>query len=76
MALAAKGAKNKGGLSSGSKSEKDMSKVKCFAFQGYGHYDGKCHHKKKEEFEASTLVEVEEFARKFEGFLASIIYFR
>ena len=44
-----------------------MSKVKCFACQGYGHYVGQCPHKKKsknkEESEAATSAEVREYAK-------------
>ena len=43
--------------------------MKCFAFQGYGHYVGQCPHKKKnkkkEGSEASTSTEVEEYEKKF-----------
>ena len=52
MALAAKGKKKKfkKGSKGGTKQqdgEKDMSKVKCFACQKFGHYAGQCPNKKK-----------------------------
>ena len=63
MALTAKGRKKKGGSSSEAKSEKDMSKVRCFDCQGYGQYAGQYPHKKKnkkkEEYEVVTSAKVE-----------------
>ena len=52
VALAAKGKKKKfkKGSKGGTKQqdgEKDMSKVKCFACQKFGHYAGQCPNKKK-----------------------------
>ena len=80
VALAAKGKKKKGGSSSGAKYEKDMSKVKCFAFQGYGHYAGQCPHKKKNKKKEVSVgaasAAVEEFSRKLRGVLASVSSFR
>jgi hypothetical protein len=54
------------------KKKKDMRKVKCFACHKFGHYVGKCPHKKKRgnetqsEVVASTKAQVDEFCKKFE----------
>ena len=63
VALSAKGRKKKGGSSSGAK---DLSKVKCFDCQSYGHYAGQCPNKKKEEPEKASSAEVGDFAKEFE----------
>ena len=67
VALSTKGRKKKGGSSSGAK---DLSKVKCFACQSYGHYAGQCpnkkKNKKKEEPEKVSSTEVGDFAKEFE----------
>jgi hypothetical protein len=40
-----------------------MSKVKCFSFHKFGHYEGQCPNKKKKQ--TTALEEVEEFSTKF-----------
>ena len=53
MALVAKGKKKKskkgpkGGTKQQTCEQNDMSKVKCFACQNFGHYVGQCPNKKK-----------------------------
>ena len=66
MAIAAKGKqKFKRG-----EQKKDLSKVKCFAINEYGHYAGQCPHKKKNKEKRDEQVpvaeEVDEFTNRFE----------
>ena len=71
VALAAKGKKKK--FKKGPKGEtkqqdgekKDMSKVKCFACQKFGHYAGQCPNKKKKQ-QTTTSTEIDEYAARFE----------
>jgi hypothetical protein len=52
--------------------KKDMSKVECYACHKFGHYAGQCSNKKKGgnemqlEVTASTKVQEDEFAKKYE----------
>jgi hypothetical protein len=54
------------------KKKKDMRKFKCFACHKFGHYAGKCPHRKKggnktqSEVVVSTKAQVDEFCKKFE----------
>ena len=72
MALATKGKKkksmkgSKGGTKQQDGEKKDMSKVKCFACQKFGHYAGQCPNKKKKKQQTTTLVEIDEYAARFE----------
>ena len=75
VALAAKGKKKKvirKGPKEGDKKKKgkgeqqqrDMSKVKCFAYHKFAHYAVQCPNRKKKQVAAST--DLEEFSSKFE----------
>ena len=70
MALIAKGEKKskkgpKGGGKQQGDQKKDLSKVKCFACQKFGHYDGQCPNKKKKKKTAASK-EVDDYAVKLE----------
>ena len=71
MAVAAKGKKkkskkgSKGGTKQQDGEKKDMSKVKCFACQKFGHYAGQCPNKKKKQ-QTTTSAEIDEYAARFE----------
>ena len=74
VALAVKGKKKKKfkkGSKDGAKhhdgEKKDMSKVKFFACQKFGHYAGQCPNKKKKKQQTTTSTEIDEFAARFEG---------
>ena len=47
--------------------KKDLSTVKCFAYQKLGHYAGQCPQKKKKKKQHTTAsTEVDEFTTRFE----------
>ena len=73
VALTAKGKKKnkkgpkKGGAKQQDGRKKDLSTVKCFACQKIGHYAGQCpKKKKKKKQQATALMEVEDFAARFQ----------
>ena len=67
VALAAKRKKkktkkgSKGGTKQQDGEKKDMSKVKCFACQKFGHYVGQCPNKKKKKQQTATAAEIDEY---------------
>ena len=73
VALAAKGNKkkkfkkgSKGGTKQQDGEKKDMSKVKCFACQKFGHYPGQCPNKKKKKQQTAASAEIDEYAARFD----------
>ena len=69
VALTAKGKKKfkKGGTKQQEGQKKDLTTVKCFACQKFGHYVGQCpQKKKKKQQQTAALTEVEEFSARFE----------
>ena len=73
VALATKGNKKKkfkkgsnGGTKQQDGEKKDMSKVKCFACQKFGHYAGQCPNKKKKKQQTTTSAEIDGYAARFE----------
>lgn len=69
VALTAKGKmKSKKGPKGGAKRKgewkRDMSRVKCFACQKFGHYAVQCSNKKKKK-QVATSAEVDEYATQF-----------
>ena len=73
MALTAKGKKKfkkgpkKGGAKQQDGQKKDLSTVKCFAYQKMGHYAGQCPQKKKKKQQQTTSsAEVDDFAARFQ----------
>ena len=60
MALAAKGQKKKKG------SKIDISKVRCYSCNTYGHYASQCPNKQKVKQQVAATAEIEEFSSKFE----------
>lgn len=75
MVLASKLKKGKGKFNNGNK-KKDLSKVKCFTCDEFGHYASKCPQRKKGGNEkkketamvASSTAKQDDFTRKFEEF--------
>ena len=61
VALLIKG-KGKGGK----KREKDLSKVRCYNCNKFGHYASQCPKNKDEDKEGAASIEVLDFAAKFE----------
>ena len=72
VALAPKGKKKKkfkkgsNGTEQQNGEKKDMSKVKCFACQKFGHYAGQCPNKKKKKQQTTASAEIDEYAAKFD----------
>ena len=55
-----------GGAKQHGRQKKDLSKVKCFACHGFGHYVGQSSNEKKKKKETVALVEIDEYAARFE----------
>ena len=77
VALIAKGRKKfkkgsqKGGANQHEGQQKDLSTVKCFACQKFGHYARQCpQKKKKKQQQTATSAEVDEFTTRFERVLS------
>ena len=71
MALAAKGKKKKskkgyeGGTKHNDGKKKDMTKVKCFAYQKFGNYVGQFPNKKRKKQWTTTSVDIDEYVDRF-----------
>ena len=74
MALIAKGKNNfkKGGAKQQEGQKKELSTVKCFSCQKFGHYVGQCPQKKKKKKQQQTTAstEVEDFATRFQRYFS------
>ena len=46
--------------------KKDMSKVKCFACQKFGHYVGQCPNKNKKKQKIESVAEIDDYVVIFE----------
>ena len=73
--MAAKGKKKKGPKKGGAKQQqqsgqkKDLSKIKCYACQAFGHYASQCPSKKKKKGQGqqtAASTEVDEFSVAFQ----------
>ena len=72
VALTTKGKKKfkkgpkKDGVKQHEEHKKDLSTVRCFACQNFGHYVGRCPKKKKKQQQTAASAKVEDFTARFE----------